>query len=232
MKTLVVIPARGGSKGVPKKNIKLLGGKPLIYYTLDVARQIFADQQIIVSTDSQEIKQVVEQYGLPVPFLRPDYLATDTATTHDVLIHALNFVEQNHFVPENIVLLQPTSPFRTAHQLQEAMELYNSQLEMIVSVKETKINPYTILREENEDGFLVRMKTGDTTRRQDVPKFYELNGAIYIINVESIMHKPMREFTKIRKYVMDEMSSIDIDTPLDWIVAESIYTLLGENRKE
>lgn len=222
MKTLVVIPARGGSKGVPQKNIKPLGGKPLIYYTLDVARQLFDDSQIIVSTDSQEIKQVVEQYGLPVPFLRPDYMATDTATTHDVLIHALNFVEQNHFIPENIVLLQPTSPFRTAYQLQEALKLYTPQLEMLVSVKETKLNPYTVLREEDDDGFLVRMKTGNTTRRQDAPKFYELNGAIYIIKVEAIKQKPLNRFTKVKKYVMDDITSHDIDTPFDWAVAETI----------
>ena len=91
MKILYIIPARGGSKGIPHKNIKLLNGKPLIYYTIDVARQLTTDDHICVSTDDDEIIEVVENYGLKVPFIRPDYLATDTSTTNDVLLHAINF---------------------------------------------------------------------------------------------------------------------------------------------
>ena len=127
---LVVIPARGGSKGVPGKNIKLLNGKPLIHYTIEAARKIFEDQYIYVSTDSEKIKSVAEQTGLKVPFLRPKNLATDTANTRDVLLHALDeFVLKNKKEPEVIILLQPTSPFRTASHISEALKLYNSTID-------------------------------------------------------------------------------------------------------
>jgi CMP-N,N'-diacetyllegionaminic acid synthase len=219
---LVVIPARGGSKGVPGKNIKLLNGKPLIHYTIEAAQGVFNNEQIIVSTDSQEIKQVAEQKGLSVPFLRPSELATDQAGSYEVLLHALDFVQSTGWFPEILILLQPTSPFRTAQHIQEALEFYNSELEMIVSVKETRANPYYVLREEDEDGFLVKSKESTATRRQDVPKVWELNGAIYIINVKVLSEKPLSEFFKVKKYVMDEMSSHDIDTMLDWKVVEGI----------
>ena len=113
MKHLVVIPARGGSKGVPRKNIKLLAGKPLIQYTIEAARALFADDIICVSTDDIEIKEVVESLGLQVPFLRPNDLASDTAGTYEVLLHALNHYETTGYYPDTLILLQATSPFRT-----------------------------------------------------------------------------------------------------------------------
>lgn len=222
MKPLVVIPARGGSKGVPRKNIKLLNGKPLIQYTIEAARGVFADNQICVSTDDQEIKTVVENMGLSVPFLRPKHLASDTAGTYEVLLHAVEFYENKGYYPDTLILLQATSPFRTAQHLQEALALYDTTCEMVVSVKETKSNPYYILREENVQGWLVKSKEGNFISRQDCPKVYELNGAIYIINIDALKSKPLHEFTKMRKFEMDEMSSHDIDNPIDWIVAEAL----------
>ena len=226
MKFLVVIPARGGSKGVPRKNIKLLNGKPLIQYTIEAAREVFSDNQICVSTDNQEIKTLVENMGLTVPFLRPEHLASDTAGTYEVLLHAVEFYENKGYYPDTLVLLQATSPFRTAQHLQEALALYDTTCEMVVSVKETKSNPYYVLREENEQGWLVRSKEGNFIRRQDCPKVYELNGAIYIMNVEALKSKPIQDFLKVRKYEMHEMSSHDIDNPIDWVVAEAFKKYL------
>lgn len=217
---LVVIPARGGSKGVPGKNIKELGGKPLIQYTIDAAREIFEDKDIIVSTDSEKIKFTVESLGLKVPFLRPEDLATDTCGTQDVLLHAISMLECKGIFPETLILLQPTSPFRNATHIKEALELYNSYWDMVVSVKETKSNPYYVLKEENEQGFLENSKKGDFTRRQDCPKVWELNGAIYVINIQSLKFMNISEFTKVKKYVMDEVSSFDIDTELDFNFSE------------
>ena len=154
MKPLVIIPARGGSKGVPKKNIKILGGKPLINYTIEAAKAVFEDQFIYVSTDDIEIKNIVEQTGLKVPFLRPAELATDTAGTYEVLLHALNYYENLEYFPDTIILLQPTSPFRTAEHIKEAIKLYTPEIDMVVSVKETKSNPYFNLFEEDYKGFL------------------------------------------------------------------------------
>ena len=161
---IVVIPARGGSKGVPGKNIKELGGKPLIEYTIDAAREVFDDKKIIVSTDSEKIKTSVESFGLEVPFIRPEELATDECGTQEVLLHTLSFVESKGLYPETLVLLQATSPFRNATQIKEALKLYNNELDMVVSVKETKANPYYVLREENSNGFLENSKKGKFTK--------------------------------------------------------------------
>lgn len=222
MKPLVVIPARGGSKGVPRKNIKLLNGKPLIQYTIEAAREVFPDEVICVSTDNQEIKRVVELMGLRVPFLRPARLATDTAGTYEVLLHAINFSEKQGYYPDTLILLQPTSPFRTGDHIKEALKQFDGTCEMVVSVKTSKANPYTVLKEETHEGWLVSIKDGNFNRRQDCPEVYELNGAIYIINIEQLKKKPLNQFAKVRKYLMDEFSSHDIDTEMDWVIAECI----------
>ena len=131
---LVVIPARGGSKGLPGKNIKNLCGKPLIAYSIDVARTITTDENICVSTDDQKIIDVVQNYGLQVPFVRPRELASDTATTNDVLLHAVKYYENNGKMFNKILLLQPTSPLRTVDQVKEALLLYRNDVDMVVSV--------------------------------------------------------------------------------------------------
>ena len=222
MKILVVIPARGGSKGVPRKNIKVLGDKPLIQYTIDAAKGVFDDEFICVSTDDFEIKSVVEQLGLKVPFLRPNELASDTAGTYEVLLHAISYYESKGYFPDTLILLQPTSPFRTSAHIKEALKLYHESIDMVVSVKETKANPYYILFEEDRNGYLKKTKEANFTRRQDCPKVWEYNGAIYIINVKALKEKTISQFTKVCKFEMDETSSHDIDTLLDWRIAEII----------
>ncbi len=223
MNSLVIIPARGGSKGIPHKNIKLLNGKPLIEYTIDVARKIVSDEFICVSTDDSDIVKVVENYGLNVPFVRPDYLATDAVGTYEVLLHALSFYEQKGYEFDNIVLLQTTSPFRTAEQVKEALALYTSEIDMVVSVKQVTANPYYNCFEEDIDGYLqVSKGDGCLTRRQDVPKVWEYNGAIYIINPNSLKRASLGCFKKRVKYIMDEIHSIDIDTMFDWTLAEFV----------
>lgn len=217
---VVIIPARGGSKGVPRKNVKLLNGKPLIHYTIETAQAIFKNEQILVSTDDQEIKEIAEQKGIKVPFLRPAELATDQAGSYEVLLHALSYIENDGWKPAIIILLQPTSPFRKPQHIKEAIQLFSPSLEMVVSVKETKANPYFALREEDENGYLIKSKESNAKRRQDVHKVYEYNGAIYIINVQQLKAKPIHTFEKVKKYLMDDTSSIDIDTPLDWEFAK------------
>lgn len=221
MKILFLIPARGGSKGIPGKNIKPLAGKPLIYYTIDAARELAADEDICVSTDSIEIKKVVEDYGLVVPFVRPKELATDEASTEEVIRQALNFYHNRGVKYDLIVLLQPTSPLRKGIHIKEALERFTEGKGMVVSVKETKSNPYYILFEENGKGFLEKSKEGNFTRRQDCPRVYELNGAIYIIEVRKFIKSGLKDINRI-KYCMDEESSVDIDSKLDWLVCEAI----------
>lgn len=221
---LFVIPARGGSKGIPGKNIKELGGKKLIYYAIDLARKFVPDSQICVSTDSLEIKNVVEAYGLAVPFLRPEELSTDGAGTREVLLHAMDFYAKAGYNFNSIALLQPTSPFRTFNHLQDAFALYTHRTDMVVSVIETEVNPYFNLFEENEFGYLQQSKPGQFARRQDCPKVYKYNGAIYLINAESITKAPMNQFEKIVKFTMDTVASVDLDTPLDWAWAEFLLS--------
>lgn len=222
---IAIIPARGGSKGILGKNIKELGGKPLIQYTIDAARDIFPDDQILVSTDSIEIKNKVESLRLEVPFIRPEELASDESGMQGVLLHALDFEERKGLFPQTLILLQPTSPFRNATHIKEALKLYNHELDMVVSVKETSANPYYVLKEENSQGFLENSKNGDFTIRQNCPKVWQLNGAIYIINVKSLKSGKISEFTKVRKYVMDETSSLDIDTMMDWELAKILLQI-------
>ncbi|HEY5750343.1 MAG TPA: acylneuraminate cytidylyltransferase family protein [Chryseolinea sp.] len=222
MKRLFFIPARGGSKGIPGKNIKPLRGKPLIGYTLEAAMPYKNEATLCVSTDSLEIKKVVESYGISVPFLRPDALATDTATTESVILHALEYYRQQNIVFDTVILLQPTSPLRNHQHIEEALALFETGLDMVVSVKESKANPYYNLFEENEKGFLEKSKPASFTRRQDAPKIYEYNGAIYAIRVESLVTKGMAGFNSIRKYVMDDKSSIDLDDAFDWYLCETI----------
>lgn len=222
MNIMVVIPARGGSKGIPGKNCKILAGKPLIHYSIEAAQKLFSNDQIIVSTDNSEIKSCAEETGIVVPFLRPAELATDIAGSYEVLLHAVAFEEARGNSPEVLILLQPTSPFRNAQHIKEALSSFDFGLDMVVSVKETKSNPYYLLFEENADGFLQHSKSGEFQRRQDCPKVWEYNGAIYIINVQSLLKGKISSFKRRKKFVMDEMSSIDIDTPLDWKLATCI----------
>lgn len=222
MKPLIIIPARGGSKGVPGKNIKLLNGKPLIQYTIEAALEVTDKESIIVSTDCEKIKAVVENLGIKVPSLRPKELASDNAGTYEVLLYEITQLDKKDKFYDYFIFLQATSPFRTVKQIKEALILYNNNLDMLVSVKETKANPYFVLREEDENGFLVPSKSFTAARRQDAPKVWELNGAIYIINIKTLKEKPINQFTKVKKYVMDELSSLDIDTMMDWVLAENI----------
>lgn len=225
---LVVIPARGGSRGIPGKNIKPLAGKPLLEYAIDNARSIADDKDICVTTDDRRILEVAERYGLSVPFIRPDHLASDTAGSYEVLLHAVEFYKMAGVRYRHLLLLQPTSPFRRDVQIRAAWKEYRATgPELLVSVKSAKGNPYYNLFEEDADGYLVKSKESDVTRRQDLPPVYEYNGAIYFTNVEDLSKKPFSAMKRIRKFEMDEISSHDLDTPLDWGVAEWLIANAG-----
>lgn len=219
----VIIPARGGSKGIPYKNIKELHGKPLIYYSIDVARLVTSDENICVTTEDDRIISCVESYGLKVPFRRPVELAGDNTSSEDVILHALNYYNSVGETVDVILLLQPTSPFRNKQFIEEAIGLYSDDLDMVVSVTESLVNPYYNCFEENMNGFLSISKgDGHFHRRQDAPRVYEYNGSIYVINPRSLKEKGICHFDKVKKYVMDSYHSIDLDTMLDWTVAESL----------
>ncbi len=222
---LVVIPARSGSKGIPGKNIKKLHGKPLINYTIEAAKEIFENSQVIVSTDDKEIAEIAASHGANIPFLRPKELAQDDSSTRDVILHLVDYFERKKSMPSVIVLLQVTSPLRNSKHLNEALDLFfHKDCDMVVSVTESKTSPYFNLYEENKEGYLQKSKDGAFTRRQDVPPVYEYNGAIYIFKTKSIVESEMKDFEKITKYVMSKNDSVDIDDEVDWKIAEYILT--------
>jgi len=222
MRPLFIIPARGGSKGIPHKNIKKLNGKPLICYAIDVARKCTSDENICVSTDDDEIIDVVNNYGLNVPFKRPAELATDNAGTYEVLLHAIRHYEGKGEIYDTIVLLQTTSPFRQKDDVVKCLELYKKGMyQMVVSVKEARCNPYYNCFEPDDNGFLRHSKgDGSISRRQDAPKAYEYNGAVYVMDIPSLLKESYSKFNRIGFCVMDEFHSLDLDTPLDWKMAE------------
>ncbi len=222
MEPLFIIPARGGSKGIPGKNIKPLAGIPLLHYSISYARQFASDDHICLSTDSEAIIRSAKKMGLKVPFIRPSHLATDHTGTYPVIRHALQMFALKPEVFDPIVLLQPTSPFRLKKHLEEALELYAPGVDMVVSVMESAANPYFNLYEEDPQGSLrISKGEGPYVSRQSAPRVYQFNGSLYLINPASLVsHDSFREFRMVRKYVMDRAFSVDLDTPQDWEFAE------------
>lgn len=230
---VALIPARGGSKRLPKKNIKLLDGKPLIAWSIECAKKSQYVDQIIVSTDSQQIKDISENYGANVPFIRPDYLSNDTATTYDVLQHTIESLALNK---PNIllVLLQPTSPLRTTEELDKAIEYFIQKNALgVVSVSEMEHSPLwaNVLPDDNNMlNFLPNNIVGK--RSQDLPTYYRINGSIYIYDIESLLKNKKVFFDeRVFAFVTVPDTSIDIDTMLDFKIAESILEYKKENNE-
>lgn len=230
---VALIPARGGSKRLPKKNIKLLDGKPLIAWSIECAKKSQYVDQIIVSTDSQQIKDISENYGANVPFIRPDYLSNDTASTYDVIQHTIESLALNK---PNIllVLLQPTSPLRTTEELDKAIEYFIQKNALgVVSVSEMEHSPLwsNVLPDDNNMlNFLPNNIVGK--RSQDLPTYYRINGSIYIYDIESLLQNKKVFFDeRVFAFVTVPDTSVDIDTILDFKIAESILEYKKENNE-
>lgn len=233
-RTLVLIPARGGSKGIPHKNIKNFCGQPLIKYTIDFAKKHFPLNDICVSTDSNEIIEYVKSLGLKIYFRRPDVLAQDTSSSRDVILHAIDFFKELGCTYEYIILLQPTTPIRNDNLIGVAKQLscVDNDFDLVVSVKNVKTSPYFNLYEENEDGFLRKSKAGNFIRRQDSPIIYEFTGAFYFFRTSSIVNHEVSDFRKIRKIeINNPVENIDLDTPLDWVIGEFLMDLNNDSLK-
>lgn len=229
---LYIIPARGGSKGIPHKNIKPLAGRPLIAYSIDVARELCPEQdRIILSTDDPTIADTARSLGLKVDYMRPADLATDSSGSREVMLDAMDWADARGIAYDCVVLLQPTSPLRTADDVRAALKLYTPQLDMVVSVEPAACNPYYNCFETDADGFLhISKGDGLLTRRQDAPPAWTYNGAVYVINPQSLRAMPMGSFGRRVPSPMPAERSIDLDTPRDWAVAEAIMSTLAPDR--
>ena len=222
---LWLIPARGGSKGIPGKNIKNFCGVPLVAYSVQQAMDCSSpDDVVFVSTDSNEISNVVTALGVDVPFLRPAELASDTAGTYEVIMHSLEEFEKRGLTFRKVVLLQPTSPLRTDPDIRNALSLWSPEIDMVVSVCPAKANPYFNAFEADDEGFLhISKGDGSVKRRQDAPEVWEYNGAVYVITTASLKKGPISSFKRIVPSPMPAERSVDLDTPVDWIIAEILY---------
>lgn len=224
MKILTIIPARGGSKGIHQKNIRSLAGKPLIGWTIEAALSAQTPQRVIVSTDDAIIAQVARSLGAEVPFLRPAEFATDTAKTLDVVMHALDWLErEENFIPDAILLLQPTSPLRTSEDIDVAVGVYQRKAAAaVVSVCEVQ-HPVEWLKRIGPDQELLPWQTGpQITRRQDGEPLVQLNGALYLVSSSALLHQQTFTPDRTFAYVMPPERSIDIDSLWEFHVAELI----------
>jgi len=221
---LAIIPARAGSKGLPGKNTLPLGGKQLIAHTIEAARAAHSIQRIVVSTESEEIAQIAQQYGAEVPFLRPTELAQDETPTLPVLQHVLSELTTTEgHQPEIIVLLQPTSPLRRAEDIDRAVTLLEqTRADSVVSLCVAEHHPAWMKRIEC-GRVLPFLENGlECTRRQDLPSVYRLNGAIYVTRAQVLLQENAILGRDTRALVMDNESSVDIDTLLDLKLAALI----------
>lgn len=221
MSTLILIPARAGSKGIPGKNVKLLGGKPLVAYTIEFAFNIQTESDIIcISSNDEAVLELGRSYGIDISYKRPEALATDISGMNEVILHALHHFEEKGQKFDSVLLLQPTSPFRIKDDFVKLSELFNSGCDMAVTVRLAKDNPYFSLFEEDKNGFLKKSKKSNVTSRQEAPTVFAFNGSMYLIRVKSLQNSGMHSLTKIVKLQLPDERSIDIDDMKDWIIAE------------
>lgn len=221
---LGVIPARGGSKGLPRKNILKLDGRPLIAFTIEAARQSEVFEKIVVSTDDQEIADVSLAYGAEVPFMRPANLSGDTVSSDEVVLHAIEFYKEKGLDFDNVCKLQPTSPLRTVTHIRESYAMFlKAKANYVVSICKCEHTPLWSLTLD-KNGYLDQFIKGTLSDayRQALPDYYRINGALYWAKVKEFLQCPDFFSEGFLAYIMDAKSSIDIDSEWDFQLAELI----------
>ncbi len=217
MNTFALIPARGGSKGIPRKNIKMIAGKPLIVWTIEAALRSSLLNGVVVSTDDLEIAEIARRAGAQVPFMRPAELAQDQTPGLDPVLHALDQLPQF----DSVLLLQPTSPLRTTDDIDGFLNLVaQKKASSAVSVTEADTHPYWTYR-LNADQTMARfLDVAPVARRQDLPAVFSLNGAMYFADANWLRDSGSLVSAETLAYVMSKEHSVDLDTPLDWKFTE------------
>ncbi len=220
MKVLAIIPARSGSKGVPLKNTKKINNKPLVQYTIDASKKSKIIDRIIVSTDSLKIANICKKLGVEVPFLRPKNISGDNVPMQKVVSHAVRFLEKKSYFPDIIVLLQPTSPFRTYKEIDKAIRIFSkSKSTSLVEVRKTNDHPYKSFKRKEE--FIVPLEKDFEKfhARQKLPEIVFPTGSLFIF-----WNKTLKKYNSIYgnkiMSVLQEKPTIDIDTEFDFFIAE------------
>ncbi len=229
---LAVIPARGGSKRIPRKNLILLAGKPLIAYTVEAATSSRKLSRSIVSTDDDEIASVAKQFGAEVPFLRPAELAQDKSAVLDTINHALSHFERQGDRINAVVLLQPTSPFRTGKHIDEAIDLFESSgADTVTAVCNAREHPYYAWTVENGRLQPFFSLEKQMTARQDLPPAVMENGSIYVLK-RSLLKSGTLYGEKIFPFFMGRDASLDIDTTEELSIAEYLLLRRRNNHRD
>jgi len=226
VKILAIIPARGGSKGIPRKNIKPLAGKPLIAWTIEAALKAQCIDRVIVSTEDEEIALVAKQFGAEVPFLRPLALAQDDTPGIAPVLHA---IEQSRDY-DWVLLLQPTSPLRSVEDIEGIIRFCRDEAApSAVSVTQVSKHPFWMYQRDDQNRMQpLILNRPEITRRQDLPSAYALNGALYLARTDWLIQKQGFIGPETLGYVMPEERSVDLDTPLDWLWVEYLIEQIHE----
>lgn len=220
-----IITARGGSKGIPGKNIKLIAGKPLIAWTIEEANKSKYIDRLILSSEDVNIIRVAKEWGCEVPFIRPQELALDDTPGIDPVINALNELREKYYYT---CLLQPTSPLRKAKHIDEVIELCEEMhTDSCVSMVEVSKPPQWIFRMDNLYKITPFLKGKELVRRQDADKLYSLNGSVYLMKTQKLLETKSFIISNTIGYIMDKISSIDIDDIIDFNIVE--YFLKNES---
>lgn len=229
-KILAIIPARGGSKRLPKKNLLPLDGKPLIAWSIEETKKSKYIDTLIVSTDSKEIQDIGRDFGAETPFLRPKELAADDTRSIDVVLHAIEFYGASTY--DYVILLQPTSPLRDVYDIDNAIEyFFEKEATSVIGVCEVEHSPIwsnTLDETHSMDNFLDQKY--NNFRSQDLPVYYRINGAFYMSKVDSVISSETFFVTHdIYAYIMSQEHSVDIDTFIDFTTAEAILKQKAHN---
>lgn len=221
-KIVCVIPARGGSKGLPGKNIRRFLGKPLIAHTIEQAKGAEFIDRIIVSTDDKKITDISRRYGAEVPFIRPKSLARDKSSTIDVLLHAIKWLEGEGYSFDILVLLHTTTPLRSVKDIDSSIKLlFKKNISNVFSVTCAQRNPYFNMVEVKR-GRVRLVKPGRFTSRQEAPKVYDMNASIYVWWKDVLKNKGKTLLRKSRIYIMPKERSVDIDDEIDFRMAQAL----------
>jgi N-acylneuraminate cytidylyltransferase len=226
MKYIILICARGGSKGLPGKNIKPLNGIPLIGWSINIAKQIKRASRIVVSTDSEEIAQVALKYGAEVPFMRPKDLAQDDSPEWLVWRHAIKYVESHEGEDiDAIVVLPVTAPLRSVKDVDTCIDLFEEgEVDSVITVSEANRSPYFNMTVNNDSGYasLVISPENQIIRRQDAPEVFDMTTVAYVVNTNAVKLSNGVFKGKVKSIVIPQERSIDIDTLLDFKIAECL----------